>query len=245
MGAFVMAIFVLVHGAWHSGDLMQEVAWHVASGGHIVHTPTIAGNRPGDRRDTGLEDAIASIVDFIDDEALSDVILVGHSYGGMVITGVADRVAPGTIRRLVYWNAFVPNDGESLNDLVPDYFLAMFDDMAKADGTVMMPFPIWREALANDMSSEASQAAYARLVPQPYRTFTDKIALSRPPAAFDIPKSYINFTEDTGMPPAMPWHPRLSQKLGLFRLVQGPGSHEVLFSNPAVAAQKIMQAGRD
>ena len=82
-------------------------------------------------------------------------------------------------------------------------------------------------------------------MPQPYRTFTDKIRLSRPPAAFETPKSYINFTEDTGMPPSMPWHPRLSEKLGLFRLVQGTGSHEVCFSNPAHAAERIMVAGRD
>jgi pimeloyl-ACP methyl ester carboxylesterase len=240
-----MATYVIVHGAWHTGELMLPVAESIASHGHQVHTPTIAGNRPGDGRDTGLEDAISSIVDFIDGEGLSDIILVGHSYGGMVITGVADRVPAGTLRRLVYWNAFVPNDGDSLNDLVPDYFLAMFDQMAKADGTVMMPFPIWRDALTNDMTDSQSRGAYERLVPQPYRTFTDRISLSRPPAAFDVPKSYINFTEDTGMPADMPWHPRLSSRLGLYRLVQGSGSHEVCFSNPALAADRIMAAGRD
>lgn len=240
-----MAIFVVVHGAWHTGELMLTVAEHISAHGHEVHTPTAAGNRPGDGVETGLEAAIQSIVEFIEREGLRDVVLVGHSYGGMLITGAADRLTAGTIRRLIYWNAFVPNDGESLNDLVPDYFLAMFDEMAKQDGTVMMPFPIWREALTNDMTGAASRAAYGQLVPQPYKTFTDKIRLSRPPAAFDIPKSYINFTEDTGMPSSMPWHPRLSQKLGLFRLVQAPGSHEVCFSNPGRAADAILLAGED
>lgn len=240
-----MATFVIVHGAWHTGELMLAVAEKISAHGHEVHTPTAAGNRLGDDPQTGLDAAIQSIIEFFDREALQDVVLVGHSYGGMLITGAADRLPPGTIRRLVYWNAFVPNDGESLNDLVPEFFLSMFDEMAKHDGTVMMPFPIWREALTNDMTGEASQAAYAQLVPQPYRTFTDKIRLSRPPAAFDIPKSYINFTEDTGMPSAMPWHPRLSQKLGLFRLVQAPGSHEVCFSNPGCAADAILVAGQD
>lgn len=240
-----MATYVIVHGAWHHGDLMRPVAAHLEEEGHTVHTPTIRGNAPGDPKRTSLEDAIGSIVAYIEAESLFDIVLVGHSYGGMVITGVADRVRPGTIRRLVYWNAFVPNDGEALNDLVPDYFTAMFDQMSEADGTVMMPFPIWREALTNDMSEEESKAAYDRLVPQPYRTFTDKISLSRPPAAFEMPKSYINFTEDTGMPSSMPWHPRLSAKLGLFRLVQGSGSHGVGFSNPALAAERIATAGRD
>lgn len=240
-----MATFVIVHGAWHTGELMLAVAEKISAFGHEVHTPTAAGNRLGDDPQTGLDSAIRSIIEFFDREALQDVVLVGHSYGGMLITGAADRLPPGTIRRLVYWNAFVPNDGESLNDLVPAFFLSMFDEMSKHDGTVMMPFPIWREALTNDMTGEASQAAYAQLVPQPYRTFTDKIRLSRPPAAFDIPKSYISFTEDTGMPSAMPWHPRLSQKLGLFRLVQAPGSHEVCFSNPGRAADAILVAGQN
>lgn len=240
-----MATYVVVHGAWHTGELMLAVAEHIAARGHEVHTPTAAGNRPGDSADTGLDDAIQSIVEFFKREALRDVVLVGHSYGGMLITGAADRLPAGTIRRLVYWNAFVPNDGESLNDLVPDFFLAMFDEMAKQDGTVMMPFPIWRDALTNDMTVAESKAAYGQLVAQPYKTFTDKIRLSRPLAAFDIPKSYINFTEDTGMPSSLPWHPRLSQKLGLYRLVQAPGSHEVCFSNPAQAADAIRLAGQD
>jgi len=240
-----MATFVVVHGAWHTGELMLGVAEHIAARGHEVHTPTAAGNRVGDSAETGLDAAINSIVDFIAQEAPEDVVLIGHSYGGMLITGAADRLPPGTIKRLVYWNAFVPNDGESLNDLVPDYFLAMFDEMAKRDGTVMMPFPIWRDALTNDMTGAASKAAYEQLVAQPYRTFSDKIRLSRSPAAFDIPKSYINFTEDTGMPHSMPWHPRLSQKLGLFRLIQAPGSHEVCFSNPGRAAEAILIAAQD
>ncbi|MEO3388945.1 alpha/beta hydrolase [Mesorhizobium sp. CAU 1741] len=178
-----MATFVIVHGAWHTGELMLAVAEKISAHGHEVHTPTAAGNRLGDDPQTDLDAAIHSIIEFFGREALQDVVLVGHSYGGMLITGAADRLPPGTIRRLVYWNAFVPNDGESLNDLVPEFFLAMFDEMAKHDGTVMMPFPIWREALTNDMTVEASQAAYAQRVPQSYRTFTDKIRLSRPPTS--------------------------------------------------------------
>jgi hypothetical protein len=59
------------------------------------------------------------------------------------------------------------------------------------------------------------------------------------------PKSYINCTEDIALPHHCPWHPRLSQKLGLFRLIQGPGSHELCFSNPARLATAIVNAGRD
>jgi hypothetical protein len=77
------------------------------------------------------------------------------------------------------------------------------------------------------------------------KTFTDKISLKTNPGDMSVGKSYINCTEDISLPHHYPWHPRLSQKLGLFRLVQVPGSHELCFSNPARLAQAIMDAGRD
>jgi pimeloyl-ACP methyl ester carboxylesterase len=240
-----MSTYVLVHGAWHTGELLEPVAAPIRAAGHTVHTPTIKGNRPGDSRKTGLGEAIQSIVDYLAEKQLADVVLVGHSYGGMVITGVADRVPAGTVRRLVYWNAFVPNDGECLNDMVPPTYVQLFDAMEQPDGSVMLPFPIWREAFTNDMSGEESQAAFDRLNPHPYATFRDRISLSKPPAAMEIGKSYINFTGDAALPHSMPWHPRLSEKLGLYRLVLAEGGHEVCFSNPKLLAAKIMEAGRD
>ena len=105
-----MSTYVLVHGAWHTGAEFEPVAAPIRAHGHQVHTPTIKGNRPGDAKTTGLKEAIQSIVDYLAENNLKDVILLGHSYGGMVITGVAD-LAPERIRRLVYWNAFVPNNG--------------------------------------------------------------------------------------------------------------------------------------
>ena len=108
-----MATYVLVHAAWHTGKELEPVATSIEAAGHAPFTPTIKGNRPGDSKTTGLPAAIESIVDFLADNDLTNIILVGHSYGGMIITGVADS-APGRIRRLVYWNAFVPNNGESV-----------------------------------------------------------------------------------------------------------------------------------
>jgi pimeloyl-ACP methyl ester carboxylesterase len=241
-----VATYVLVHGAWHTGAELEPTAAPIRAAGHEVHTPTIAGNRPGDAKTSGLPEAIKSIVDYLVSNDLKDVILLGHSYGGMVITGVADQV-PERIRRLVYWNAFVPNNGESLNDMVPPHYAALFDQIAadRGDSSVVLPFPIWREAFINDADAAVAQQAYDILNPHPLRTFTDKIALKSDPAAMPIAKSYINCTEDTSLPHHYPWHPRLSQKLGLFRLVQVPGSHELCFSDPKALAQAIMLAGRD
>jgi len=241
-----MSTFVLVHGAWHTGELFEDVARPIREAGHTVHCPTVAGNRPGDPRTLGLDAAIASIVEYLEAENLSDVVLMGHSYGGMVITGVADR-APQRIRRLVYWNAFVPNSGECLNDMVPPHYVALFDEISAAspDNSVVLPYPIWRDAFINDGSEELAQQAYDKLNPHPYATFTDAISLSKNPAEMELGKSYINCTEDTALPQSLGWHPRLSEKLGLYRLVQIPGSHETCFSNPALLAQAIMDAGRD
>ena len=241
-----MSTYVLVHGAWHTGAELEPVAAVIRAAGHQVFTPTIKGNRPGDAKTTGLDEAIQSIVDYLAINNLKDVILLGHSYGGMIITGVADR-ATDRIRRLVYWNAFVPNNGESLNDMVPPIYVGLFDAIAaeRGDGSVVLPFPIWREAFINDADLETAQRTYDILNPHPLKTFSDKISLQTNPAEMTIARSYINCTEDTALPHGYPWHPRLSEKLGLFRLIQVPGSHELCFSNPQALARAIMEAGRD
>lgn len=241
-----MSTYVLVHGAWHSGAELEPVAAPIRAAGHQVYTPTIRGNRPGDAKTAGLKEAIQSIADYLAENNLKNVVLLGHSYGGMIITGVADLV-PERIRRLVYWNAFVPNNGQSLNDMVPPQYVALFDAIAaeRGDGSVVLPFPIWREAFINDADLEVAQRAYDILNPHPLKTFTDKISLRTNPAEMQLAKSYINCTEDTALPHGYPWHPRLSEKLGLFRLVQVPGSHELCFSDPARLATAIMEAGRD
>ncbi|MSR13911.1 MAG: alpha/beta hydrolase [Gammaproteobacteria bacterium] len=239
-----MSTFVIVHGAWHTGAEFESTAAPLRAAGHIVHLPTLAGNRAGDPRSVGLAEAIDSLVAFLGEADLHDVVLVGHSYGGMVITGAADREL-ARIRRLVYWNAFVPNDGEALIDMVPPQYLEMFESLVATDGSLLLPFSIWREAFINDADLALAESSYRKLNPHPWRTFSDKIRLTRNPAAFTVGKSYINCTEDTSLPHTLPWHPRLSQKLGLFRLVQVPGSHELCFTAPARLAQAILDAGRD
>lgn len=239
-----MAIYVIVHGAWHNGALFEATAAPIRQAGHEVHLPTLAGNRPGDAKTGGLADAIDSLVKFITDRDLTDIVLAGHSYGGMAITGAADRI-PERIRRLVYWNAFVPNDGESLESMTSPEYVALFDEATRDDGSFMIPFSVWREMFINDGSFELAQETYAKLNPHPRRCFSDPIRLAKNPAEFAIGKSYVNCTEDTSLPHSRPWHPRLSEKLGLFRLIQTPGSHELCFTNPVLLAQKFMEAGRD
>lgn len=115
-----MASYVLIHGAWHGGWCWREVARILRAQGHAVFTPTLTGN--GESRHLGgeritLETHTRDVLGLIAAEELDDVILVGHSYGGMVITSAADRCAD-RIRRLVYLDAFVPSHGENLVDCI-------------------------------------------------------------------------------------------------------------------------------
>ena len=235
---------VLVHGSWHDGSLWKPVADTLA--GHEVTTPTIAGHGKDVDKDISHDDCVRSIVDHIVDGDLDDVVLVGHSFGGTVIARVAGEI-PERLRRLVFWNAFVPEDGNSLDDEVPPHYRELFAHIAAASGdnTVTLPYPIWREAFINDADAGLAQSSYAQLSPEPYRCFTDKLDLGAFYAS-QIPRSYLNCTEDIALPPGeWGWHPRMSGRLGLYRLVQMPGSHEVMFTNPGGLAAKLVEAGRD
>jgi pimeloyl-ACP methyl ester carboxylesterase len=117
----VIATFVLVHGAWHGSWCWKRVRKALQERGHDVFTPSLTG--VGERShllspQVDLGTHIEDVVDLIRWEELSDVVLCGHSYGGCVITGVADRL-PDRIRRLAYLDAFTPEDGESLLDILP------------------------------------------------------------------------------------------------------------------------------
>ena len=93
--------YVLIHGAWHTGAELEATAEHMRKRGHTVHCPTLTGNRPGDDRSrVGLEDAAQSVCDYLQQHDLKNVRLAGHSYGGMVISRVADLM-PERIARLI------------------------------------------------------------------------------------------------------------------------------------------------
>jgi pimeloyl-ACP methyl ester carboxylesterase len=116
-----MASFVLVHGAWHGSWCWQRVRSALQALGHQVFTPTLTG--VGERshllsNQVDLRTQILDVVNLIRWEGLNDIVLCGHSYGGFVVSGVADEL-PERIRSLVFLDAFVPENGESLVDYAP------------------------------------------------------------------------------------------------------------------------------
>ena len=181
------ATYVFVHGAWGGSWDWRRVDSLLTRRGHRVYRPQLTGL--GERvhlasPDIGLTTHINDVVNTILWEDLHDVVLVGHSYGGMVITGVADRI-PERIRRLVYLDAFLPESGEAALDLA-DSIGATFIRANVRDGFMI---PTW----------VTDDHAVPRDVPQALRTFTDTLRLVNP-AARQLPATYV-LTVEPGKTP--------------------------------------------
>ena len=174
-----LATYVLVHGGAHGGWCYGRVAQVLRASGHDVHTPTMTG--VGDRShllrpDIDLDFHIRDILAVLHYEDLRDVILVGHSYGGMVITGVADRAAD-RIGHIVYLDAAMPANGESLADIAAPLMDAARRDMRVVDGIELVLFP-GTEPMPNYGVTKPDDIAWMteRLTPHPWKCFTQPLA---------------------------------------------------------------------
>jgi pimeloyl-ACP methyl ester carboxylesterase len=168
----MMTNFVLVQGAWIGGWYWRPTAQALRKAGHEVYTPTLTGL--GERMhlmspSINLDTHITDIVNVIKQEELSDVVLVGHSYGGMVITGVADAL-PGKITSLVYLDAFVPENGQSLVSFLPPGGPA---PIAASEYT-LAPLP----AAFFGASPEVAALVDVRTTPHPTACFTQPLKLT-------------------------------------------------------------------
>lgn len=172
-----MATFVLVHGAWHGGWCYARVAKKLRAAGHEVYTPTMTGvgerSHLADAVEVNLSLHVKDIVNVLEYEDLKDVILCGHSYGGLVISGVA-ALAAERIRTLFYLDAFLPEDGQCLFDFLPPEQVAQFLGGAKAAGGRMPPIP------AAAFNVNAADAAWVDRIclPQSIATFAEGVKLT-------------------------------------------------------------------
>jgi pimeloyl-ACP methyl ester carboxylesterase len=237
--------FVLVHGGCHDGSLWQPVIEHIEQRGHTAYGPTVAGHGKGVPKNVTHAESTQSIVDFIVERELSDFILVGHGYAGTIISKVVE-VIPERVRRLVFWSAYVLDDGETALEMLPDSVEVLRQMSADSpDNTFMIPFDMWRDVFINDGRPDLVQRAYDQLSPEPFGPWAEPLDM-RKFHSLQTPRSFLVGTDDLVMPPGdSGWHPRMSSRLGNFRLVQMPGSHEALFTNPKGLAEKFIEAGCD
>ena len=240
-----MANFVLVHGAWHGGWCWRDTARALRAAGHDVYTPTHTG--VGQRahlaaRDVTLETHIADIVGCIEAEELNDVILCGHSYGGMVITGVADRMGD-RIKALSYLDAFLPEHEDSLIGLlhkalppeVAAQFIGAFRGAA-LDGHSGLMQP--RPAEVCGIKPENRAWVDRRCRPQALATFEMPMLL-KGGANPKVRRQYI--LADAWDPSPFRYFADKVAKQAGWEVVKMPSSHDVMVDMPKELAAQLMR----
>jgi pimeloyl-ACP methyl ester carboxylesterase len=187
-----MATFVLVHGAWHGGWCWARVRDRLAAVGHRVFTPTLTGL--ADRkhllaREVVLDTHIADVVNLLEAEELTDVVLVGHSYAGAVTPGVVDR-APGRVEQLILLDAMMVEFGEAPIDISPPEVAAARRAQVSREGEgYKLPAP---PAEVFGVSDPADIAwVNRRLTPHPFGTYEQKLA-RRGAGLGSVPRAYID-----------------------------------------------------
>jgi pimeloyl-ACP methyl ester carboxylesterase len=232
-----MGTFVIVHGAWGGGWAWRPTVGRLLrDAGHEVFTPTLTGL--GERTHLAspavdLETHIQDILGVLEWEDLRDVVLVGHSYGGMVITGVADR-ASERLKHLVYVDAMVPEDGQSLADLIgPDAAARMqAQAQAEGDGWRIPPSP-----LPPETPPERRTWVEPRRGAQPLKTFIQPVHLTG--ASRDLPRTYVYCTNPPGEA-----FTRIATRLRQdpqWRVVDFPTGHNVHYGMPRELADLLLE----
>jgi pimeloyl-ACP methyl ester carboxylesterase len=185
-----MSTFVLVHGAWHGGWVWDRVIPVLRDWGHEVHTPTLTGLSERAHLlspQVGLDTHIEDLVRLLDVLDLTDVVLVGHSYAGQLVSAVADR-RPERIARRVYLDAFVGEDGETAVSLQPETVAHHWAESAAEQGFGWL-VPVRRLEVLGVTEQADVDWLTPRLTPHPWKTYTDPLRLTG--AGDDVPAAFI------------------------------------------------------
>ncbi len=187
-----MSTFVLIHGAWGGAWIWRRIVGPLRAAGHEVHAATLTGD--GDRAhlrraDISLQDHIDDVLGLIDAEELQDIVLVGHSYGGMVITGVADA-RHERIRQLVYVDGQAPLPGESWSSLHSAEVQAQREATAAAHGGALPP----ADPALFGLEGADRDWLLRRQVPHPFGPYHDALPYDAERLA-RLPRHYIACTQ--------------------------------------------------
>ncbi len=234
--------FVLVHGAWGGAWIWRRVLGPLRDAGFEVHAVTLTGD--GERahlrrRDIGLQTHVADVLGLIDAEELADIVLVGHSYGGQVITGAADRLLSrraGAIRRLVYVDAMVPLPGEGWGDKHDAAVVAARTATAQANDFALPP----PDPADFGLEGADRDWLFRRQVPHPFGPY-------REPLPFDgerwarVPRAFIDCTQPA-YPTIAAMRERVRQMPG-FEIFEIPTGHCPMVSEPQALADLLRRLG--
>ncbi|MFK0159741.1 alpha/beta fold hydrolase [Streptomyces sp. NPDC090499] len=228
-----MATFVLVHGSWGGGWVWDRLRPLLEAGGHRVLTPTLTGlaeRRQSSAPDVGLSVHVADVAGLLESERVTDAVLVGHSYGGMVVTGVA-ALAGDRIGQVVYVDAFAPVTGDSAFTLLPWLAGAFAEAPGPAEWEVA---PLAPESLGAD--GEGAAWLSSRLTPMPRRTHEESLGPGSEEVLADKAVTYVYCADQaifTDMAAS-------AEKRG-FRVVALSGTtHADLLTRPQALARELL-----
>jgi pimeloyl-ACP methyl ester carboxylesterase len=239
-----MAVYVLVHGGGHGGWCYQRVARLLRAAGHEVYAPTLTGL--GERGhlvgphvdlDTHIRD-VAAVLHY---EDLRDVILVGHSYGGMVITGAADRAAD-RVGRVVYLDAANPKDGDSLVSLSGKYieWTRQFGTVVDGVELVLLPESSNIGAMYGVTDTRDVTWMAERLTGHPWKCFEQPLTMTNEAAFGAIPQYHIVCTSTLATRDPALMH-RAREAGRLWDIDTG---HDLMITEPRAVADALLQVAR-
>lgn len=232
--------FVLIHGAWHGGWCWDGVIKELQKAEHTAEAPTMPGHHPDDDRSKiQFDDYVDKIVAVLKQQT-APVVLVGHSSAGFLLQTAAPK-APDKIAQLIFLNAFILPNGKSQFDLVPPEAAEGMTAAAQAspDNCVPVIEEFVRNMLMAGEPPKMQNALLSRLVPQPITLFITPVQ-TQDFENLSVPKSVVFCKDDASLPPGA--YLGMAQALGDYKLIEVKGSHEALFTNPAVVAEGLLQA---
>jgi pimeloyl-ACP methyl ester carboxylesterase len=237
------ATFVLVHPAWHGGWFWNRMASCLRGRGHVVFTPTLTGLGERShlaRPEVGLDLHITDVANVLKYEDLGDVVLVGHSSSGAVVTGVADRI-PAQIAHVVYLDAFVPAHGQAVVDLITPERRQMMEGLVKAEGDGWMlprfappPWPTIVRDMWGVTDAEDVRWMLNRLTPTPFGHLQDPVTLANVNADA-LPRTFVRFTQFKN--PRFDLHAAMAQRTAGWTYRELAGPHHA----PVTAPQQVSE----
>ena len=232
-------IFVLVHGAFHGGWCWRDVAGRLGQAGARVFAPTCTGL--GERahlltRDVTHTTFVQDVIGVIEAEELEDVVLVGHSFGGVVISGIADR-SLSRLRHLVYLDSIIPPTGRAPMDVLPpEVAAARVRSAEETSGSLSIPVP--HPSIFGVPEGPLGQWVGRRMTPQPLASYTTPFHLAGP-VANGRPKTYVLCT-DPLYPPVLPTYEWVeAQKDWPVRKIAA--CHDAMITRPDLVAELLLE----
>jgi pimeloyl-ACP methyl ester carboxylesterase len=238
-----VSTFVLVHGGWHGAWCWRRVVPLLRANGHEVLTPTLTGL--GERAhlvapEVDLSTHIRDLAAVLEYEDVRDAVLVGHSYSGVVISGVAE-VASERVAQLVYLDAFVPEEGRTTFDLLPAERVAVFEQAARENGDGwLVPLP-WEGALAGWGVTDPEDLRWMvpRMTPQPLATFVQPAGSTA--AAQRLPRTYAHCTEKPAADAFAPFAAAAARDGSGWRYMTLRAGHNAMVTAPEAVARVLME----